>query len=529
MKSYLISRRSFLRGSCATLALPLLEIMSPALSYGAARKPSARTLRACVLYKGCGVNPSAWDITGATETTFELSKLLLPLKEHQKDITILSGINSSPKANGGHKQDSIAFMTGLPMQSKFKQSQSFDQVIADVIGTKTPVKSLVLRGDPYLDKDDVSENYLSYDAAGDPIPTADDPEIVFNTLFRGFNNAARRAETTSILDGVKDSYRAVVSKASGADRQTLEQYLSSIRDVEIQIEQFKGEADPERQARIASVKDFPAAGNVGERIKAMLDLIAIAFWTNTTNVASLMMSHTESRCVYDFIGVNEELHYLSHFVRARKQVLPSFDKVNQWHTTQFAYFLEKLKSFKEADSTLFDNSVVLFGSGIKHSDYHSVNDLPLVVSGGGGGQLALGRYVRYNNEPNSNLLLKIMQVMGVQKDSFAESTRALPGLTEMANFTYEVADDGSWKILSEGGGQIEVKGLLKLSVSLEDLNLYLIQLSNKTVVEIRSDFGTINSSQLDRHVGSVITLTGECKEMNGKKVITKFKDFTVQG
>ena len=527
MNSYLISRRTFLRGVGATLALPVLEIMSPALSYGGVRKPSAKTLRACVLYKGCGVNPSAWDITGATETTFELSKLLVPLKAHQKDITILSGINSSPKANGGHKQDSIAFMTGLPMQSKFKQSPSFDQIIANEIGTKTPVKSLVLRGDPYLDRDDVSENFLSYDAAGDPLPTADDPEIVFNTLFRGFNNAARRAETTSVLDRVKDSYRAVARKASGPDRQTLDQYLSSIRDVELQIAQFKGETDPERQARITSIKDFPATSNVGERIKAMLDLIAIAFWTNTTNVASLLMSHTESRCVYDFLGVNEELHYLSHFVRARKQVLPNFDKINQWHTTQFAYFLDKLKSFKDGDGTLFDNSVVLFGSGIKHSDYHSVNDLPLVVSGGGGGQLALGRYVRYQNEPNSNLLLRLMQIMGVKADAFGESTRPLPGLTEMANFKNDVVDDGTWSILKEENGQMEVKGLLKLSVSVEDPNLYFIQLSNKAVIEIRADFGTINSSHLDRSVGSVVTLRGECKEVNGRKVITKFKEIVV--
>ena len=528
MSSYLIERRTFLRGACASLALPLLEIMSPALSYGVEKKGVGKNLRACVLFKGCGVNPSAWDITGGTEREFELSKLLLPLKAHQKDVTILSGINSSSKANGGHKQDSVAFMTGRGVQSKFKQVQSFDQVIAEAIGGKSPVKSLVLRGDPYYDRDDFSENYLSYDAVGEAIPTADDPEIIFNTLFRGFNNRAHREATSSVLDGVKESYRAVVRKASGADRQTLEQYLAAVREVEVEIEQFKGDGDRERQERIAGIKDFPASGNLGERIKAMLDLIAIAFWTNTTRVASLMMSHTESRSVYDFLGVNEELHYLSHFVRARKAVLPNFDKVNQWHVGQFGYFLDKLKSFREGEGTIFDQSVVLFGSGIKHSDYHSVNDLPLVISGGGGGQIALGRHVRYDNEPNSNLLLKIIQMMGVKADAYGESTRSIPGVSELANFQPKSVDDGSWGILKEENGQMEVKGLLKLSVSVENPNLYYLELSNRTVVEIRSDFGAINSSHLDRSVGSVVRLSGEWKEENGKKVVTKFKNLVVQ-
>ncbi|MFT5525369.1 MAG: hypothetical protein ACI9HK_003337, partial [Pirellulaceae bacterium] len=338
--SYLINRRSFLRGTGVAMSLPLLEIMSPAIASAAAANKK-QDLRLCVLYKGCGVNPSSWDITGGGETKFNLSTLLSPLERHKNDIAILSGIDSDHRANGTHVSATLAFMTGQTKKSNFKQAPSFDQVIADEIGDRTPIKSLVLRGDPYIDNNDSSENFLSYDKEGQPLPVAADPEVVFNSLFRGFNNKAYRDSTKSILDQVKDSYQAVANKASNSDRATLEQYLTSIRDVEKEIDQFKSNDDADRQKRIAGVREFTAAQNMGERVKAMLDLIAIAFWTDTTHVATMMMAHTESRGIYDFIGINEEFHYLSHFVRNR-QVIPHFDRINQWHASQVAYFIDKL-------------------------------------------------------------------------------------------------------------------------------------------------------------------------------------------
>jgi hypothetical protein len=526
-QSYLINRRSFLRGTSVALSLPLLEIMSPAISSAAATDGQAPNLRMCVLYKGCGVNPSSWDITGGGETKFELSNLLAPLQRHKSDIAILSGIDSDHRANGTHTSATLAFMTGQTKKSNFKQAQSFDQVIADAIGDRTPVKSLVLRGDPYIEKHDSSENYLSYDQQGQPLPVAADPEVVFNSLFRGFNNKSYRDNTKSILDQVKDSYQAVANKASLNDRKTLEQYLSSIRDVEKQIDQFKSSDDVERQRRIAGIEEFTAARNMGERVKAMLDLIAIAFWTDTTHVASMMMAHTESRGIYDFIGINEEFHYLSHFVRNR-QVIPHFDKINQWHASQVAYFLDKLKSFRDGEGTVFDNSMVLYGSGLKHADYHSVADLPLVLSGGGGGQFKLGRYVRYRHAPNGNLLLKLMQMMGVEQEHFGNSDGPLAGVTETGTFNPAAVDDGSWKIQSVEANKIILKGLLKVQVTADDPNLYLIQLSNGTDVEIRSNFGNINGNRMDLHVGSVMTLTGEFKKADDKQIITKVVGYEVE-
>ncbi|MFP6691668.1 MAG: DUF1552 domain-containing protein [Pirellulales bacterium] len=526
-RPYLIPRRTFLRGTGVAMAIPLLEIMSPAVAAAADTDHQNDNLRFCVLYKGCGVNPSSWDITGGSETKFQLPKLLSPLEAHKNDINILSGIDSDHRANGTHVSATLAFMTGDVKKSNYRQSQSFDQVMADAIGNATPVRSLVLRGDPYIDKIDSSENYLSYDKNGEPLPVDADPEVVFNTLFKGFNNATYRARTKSILDQIKESYQAVAKKASRNDRETLEQYLTSVRDVEKKIAQFKANDNPLRDRRIAGIQDFTAARHMGERVKAMLDLTAIAFWTNTTRVASVMMAHTESRGIYDFLGINDEFHYLSHFVRNRK-VIPHFDQVNQWHADQFAYFLEKLKSFRDGNKTLFDNSMILFGSGLKHGDYHSVADLPLVLSGGGGGQIKLGRYVRYQHAPNGNLLLKLLRMMGVERDRFGNSTEPLAGITETGSFNPAAIDDGSWKVLSAEGNKIVARGLLKVRVTTDDPNLYLIQLSSGADIEIRSNFGNINGNKMDLYVGSVMNLTGEFKEVGGKRIITKVLGYEVE-
>ena len=371
-ESYLIPRRSFLRGVGAALALPSLEIMSPALAYS--RSAAAKNLRLCVLFKGAGVNPSSWDITGATETEFTLSKLLRPLEKNKKDIVILRNIDGDQRANGGHENVTVTFMTGNVRKSRLVQRQSFDQIVADHVGGETPVKSLQLRSDTYLDANDPSENFLSFGEDGRALPVEHNPEVVFNRLFKGFNNSGFRKRTASVLDEVKASYQSIVRKASHRDRQVLEHYLQSVRDVERELGQFKTLGNPARDSRMKRIQPVPAATDLAQRTRAMLDLIALAYWTDMTRVSTLMMAHTETRSTYDFLGVNDELHSLSHFVRTRNRSsgLSGYDKINHWYVQQFSYFLEKLKSLDDEEGSVFDNSIVLFGSGIKHGDYHSV-------------------------------------------------------------------------------------------------------------------------------------------------------------
>lgn len=527
-KSYLIPRRSFLFGAGAALALPSLDIMSPALSYAKTAGSSGQNnTRLCVLYKGAGVNPSAWDIHGATETNFKLSPLLSPLQKNKKDIVILRNVDTDQRANGGHSNVTVTFMTGNTRKGRGAQRQSFDQVIADQVGKQTPIKSLQMRSDTYLDANagDYAENFLSYDGDGQALPVEDNPEVLFNSLFRGFNSAAYRNQTTSVLDEVKASYQSVASKASKQDKHVLEQYFDSVRDVEKNIQQFKTQGNPQREAKLKQVKPVAAASDLPNRTKAMLDLTAMAFWTDMTRVATHMMAHTESRTVYKFLGLDDELHMLSHFVRTRNRSggLSGYDKINMWYVQQFGYFLDKLKSLKDGDGTLFDNSIVLFGSGIKHGDYHSVSDLPLVLGGGGGGEIKTGRHVTYPNTHNNNLHLKIMQMMGLNVSKYGQSTRALGGISEMGNFKPKYVDDGSWKIVKESGKDIEVKGMLTISVKPDDLNYYILMMSNNKSIDVRAAFMDIHNTKMDASVGSVVYLTGQFTVKNGIKVITKVK------
>jgi hypothetical protein len=519
--SYLIPRRTFLRGVGAALALPSLEIMSPALSYAKAA-PANKALRMAVLFKGAGVNPSSWDITGATETDFELSKLLSPLEKNKSDIVLLRNIEGSGKG-GGHESATVNFMTGQLRKSRLIQRQSFDQVIADHVGKNTPVKSLQLRSDTYLDGNDPAENFLSYDQDGKALPVEDKPEVVFNHLFKGFHNSGFRQRTKSVLDEVKESYAAIARKASNQDKQVLEQYLQSVRDVERDIEQFSAQNNPGRDARLREIRPVPAANNLADRTRAMLELMALAFWTDMTRVCTLIMAHTESRSTFEFLGINDELHMLSHFVRTRNRSsgLSGYDKINHWYVQQFGQFIDRLKSLKDADGTVFDNSAILFGSGIKHGDYHSVSDLPLVLAGGGGGKILPGRYVEYPNVPNGNLHLKLMDIMGVQREQFGNSTGLLTGISEKANLAPKYVDDGSWKIVKETGNKMVLKGMLKISVKPDDLNLYLVQLSNKEQLEIRPSFGNVHNLRLDACVGSVVDMEGEFTVKDGRKIITK--------
>ncbi|MFT5470944.1 MAG: hypothetical protein ACI8UO_006077 [Verrucomicrobiales bacterium] len=521
--AYQIPRRTFLRGAGASLALPFLEIMSPAVSYAKAKAAQTDPVRLCVLYKGCGVNPHSWDIYGGTETEFELSKILRPLAPVQKDILVLGNLDNEGVSS--HMDAPGTFMSAT--RHKDKNRYTFDQQIADRIGGQTPIKSVQLTADnvwkqhPWL-------NILSYDKTHKPIRGQHDPQSAFDLIFKNAERAKRQTELASVLDGVKDASSSLLRRASSADQQVLQQYFDSLRDVETSIERARANgqaaaADP----KLAQIDPTLEVGNLGERIKAMMDLIALAFWTDSTRVASCMLANTNSRIHYDFIGVNAEFHYVSHHVR-NKKVLPKYDGINVWHTEQLLYLIEKLKALPDGSGTVFDNSLILWGSGIKHGDYHSLTDLPLVLAGGGGGQVNLGRHVRYPDpQPYANLLLTLMQLMGAPTPSIGDSTGLLPGITERANFTPVNRDDGSWKITEADGKTLTAKGLLRIEIEGEQ-EYYLLRLSDKSDLRIRVPFMNNHKLRFDRNVGKVVTLTGQYNETDGKKVVVSLKSAQAQ-
>ena len=517
---YLIPRRQLLRGiGSAAIGLPLLEIMSPAIAPAANRDGAAAT-RLCVLYKGCGVYPHAWDIVGGTESEFELSSLLQPLSSVKDDILVLRNLDHIfGKNNGGHLVAPSLSMTGALPDKRHKSFHSIDQIVADEVGDRTPVKSLQLTADS-LWKQHPWINYLSHDAEGNPIPPDRDPGLVFDKLFRGMNNRRHRQQTKSVLDAVKESSDGVMRRASSSDRAVLAQYFEAIRDVEKQLASFDGAAEPARDKKLARLDDFAIEANLGGKVKAMMDLIALSFWTDTTRVATMMMANTNSRCTYSFLGLNEEMHFMSHYVRNRG-ILASFNAVNQWHTAQFAYLLEKLKSYQEGSGNMLDHSIVLFMSGIKHGDYHTLTDIPVILAGKGAGQIDTGRHVRYPEPtPFPNLLLSVARMMGVQKDQIGESTGLLDGISGPAGYPMSVVDDGSWKITSDDGKSVLAKGLLLVSEDIQDTNAYYLQLSDKSKLEIRVPFMVVHNLVFDANVGRVVSIKGTWGMKDGRQVIT---------
>ncbi len=515
--SYLIPRRTFLRGAGVSLSLPLLDIMSPAVSY-AKTKSAKPPVRMCVLYKGCGVNPHAWDIVGGTETKFELSKIMQPLRPVQKDILVVGNLDN--QGSSDHMDAPGTFMSAA--RHKSKQRYSFDQQIADQIGSQTPIKSLQLTADnvwkqhPWL-------NILSYDKTNQPMRGHHDPQAAFDMMFKDAARAARQKELASVLDGVKGASASLNRRASTRDKQVLQHYFDSVRDVEKSIERARANGQvAATDKKLAELDPSLAAGNLGERIKAMMDLITLAFWTDSTRIASCMLANTNSRIHYDFMGVNAEFHYVSHHVR-NKKVTPKYDKINVWHATQLAYMIQKFKGLKDGNGTLFDNSLILWGSGIKHGDYHSLTDLPVILTGGAGGQVKLGRHVRYPKaRPFGDLLLTVMKLMGAQTKSIGDASDHLPGITEMANFKPTNPDDGSWKIIQADAKSLTAKGLLRIGIDGEKEH-YLLRLSNQSDLKIDIPFMNNHKLRFDRNVGKVVTVTGQYKTVNGIKVMVSLK------
>lgn len=511
--SYLIPRRTMLRGAGVSLALPLLDIMSPALSSAeSARKAPTRL---CVLYKGCGVNPHSWDVVGGTETDFELSRILQPLSDVRDDILVVGNLDN--QGSSDHMDAPGTFMSAT--KHKDRNRYSFDQRVADRIGSETPIKSMQLTADnvwkqhPWL-------NILSYDNKDQPLRGQHDPQAVFDMMFRDTSRANRQNQLLSVLDGVKEASSSLSRKVSVRDKRVLEQYFDSIRDIETSIEQARRNSrTADLDTKLSDIDPSLKVGNLGERIKAMLDLITLAFWTDSTRVVSCMLANTNSRSHYDFMGVNAEFHYVSHHVR-NKKVLPAYDKINIWHTGQLKYLIEKLKSISDGNASLFDNSLILWGSGIKHGDYHSLTDLPLVVAGRGGGKVELGRHVRYPQaRPYGNLLVTLMDIMGTDATGIGDSTGPLPGITEKANFQPTNPDDGSWKIVKSDGDTLTAKGLLRISIEAEDVEFYQLRLSDKSDLEIRIPYMNNHKLRFDRCVGKVVTVTGKYKINTGRKTI----------
>ena len=521
MKSYLINRRQVLRGTGTALALPLLDIMAPAVQ----AKPQAKPpIRLGVLYKGNGVHPPSWDISGTSETDFEFSPLVKPLETVKDDVLFLSNLDHT-EGGWSHHSCAVAFLgaTGANGRSLDRQQpETIDQLIARKAGKNTNLPSLELTCDGIFLPEPVT-SYISYDQQGRAVPRESDPQIVFDRMFRGINKEGDRARHLSILDAVLEDARDLKRKGSSDDVRKLEAYLEAVRRVEQQIrdleeqsadDTFAPTTKPKLQRPIVS-ESFPT------RVKALLDMMVLAFWTDTTRMSSFLMANSSSRIVFDFLGINEEHHYLSHFVRnAGTKYITHFNMITQWHVEQFKYLTQRLSAIEEAGERLLDNTMLLFGSSMKHGDYHSGRDLPVVLAGGKNAGIKTGRWLKYpDSQPYGNLLAGLAERMGVDASGLGSITGTLEGLDRTMNYDFGVTDTGNW-VVQVNGNKLEFSGLVRPTTDLEKTNVYYIRLSDGRDVKLDASFGNLNGKRIDHYVGRVAKITGPFRREGSRYVVT---------
>ena len=426
-----ISRRTVLRGLGATIALPWLEGMGSLSAWGAGVAPG-RTApnRMAFVYVPNGKDMKSWT-PKETGEKFALPEILQPLAAHQKDLVVISGLTADkarPHGDGGgdHARAMSAFLTGAQPRktdgADIHCGTSVDQLAASRISGQTHLDSLEIgceEGNMAGGCDSgyscVYSSTVSWRSATQPIPKETNPKLVFERLFGNqdtVERARRAAARKSVLDYISDDAKSFNARLGRADQQKMDEYFSSIRDIEQRIA---------RNAALAPIRppaNFPIPqgkpGNYEEHIRIMCDLMVLAFQMDATRVCTFVMANEGSNKAYPWIGINEGHHELSHHGNDAKKI-SKIRQINSFHTTQFAYLLGKMKSIKEGNGTLLDHSMIVYGSGNSDGNRHNHDDLPVLLAGSAGGTIKTGRHVQLPGEtPVTNLWVSMLERIDVR-------------------------------------------------------------------------------------------------------------------
>jgi hypothetical protein len=444
-----LSRRTLLRGFGATLALPLLDAMAPALT--ALTGTSARGIRRmAVIYTPNGMMMPNWTPRGEG-ASFELSPILEPLAPFRNQSVVISGLADKygwpqgDEGTGDHARAAATFLTGVHVRktdgADIRGGVSMDQIAARALGNDTQLASLELAIESveFLGACDSGyscayANTIAWRSPTTPLPMENDPRAVFDRLFGATDStdaASRRARAIkerSILDSVTDRVRELQRSLGVRDTAKMTEYLDAVRDVERRIQ--KAEA---QSARELPTVDRPAGvpPTFEDHARLMFDLLLLAFQTDMTRVSTFMLGREVSGRAYPEIGVPDSHHPVSHHQNDPEK-LAKLAKINVFHLQQFVYFLEKMRRTPDGDGSLLDHSMLLYGSGISDSNIHMHDNLPLVLVGGGAGQITGGRHVRYPKDtPVTNLFLNMLDKLGVPAEQFGDSTGRLPYLSDI--------------------------------------------------------------------------------------------------
>jgi hypothetical protein len=435
-----LPRRTFLRGMGATVALPLLDAMVPALT--AQNAGAAKPVRRLgFVYMPMGAHMPEW--TPKSEGTLgDLSPALRSLAPVADQITVLTNLELKNAYPGTHATSNAAFLSAA--KAKWTESTDYylgttvDQVAAQHLGKETQLSSLELAMDLLTTVGQcdngyacVYQNNLSWSSPTTPLPAEAHPRIAFERLFGDGGSSADRLtelrKKSSLLDWVREDIGRLQRKLSPADRTKVTQYLDTVREVERRIQKAEAETADSRLPDLDRPVGVPAA--YADHARLMFDLQVLALQGDVTRVITFQLAREASTRTYPEIGVSEAHHPLTHN-GGDPEKLAKVAQINAFHVSLFSYFLQKLKATPEGNGTLLDHSLYLYGSGMGNADVHDHVNLPILVAGGAG-KFKGGRHIRYAEPaPLANLHLTLLDRVGVKLDSFADSKSKVPELIE---------------------------------------------------------------------------------------------------
>jgi len=438
----LLKRRTFLQGLGTTMALPLLDIMQPherLASAAVAAKPPVRT---AFIFFPNGVIVPSWtpESTGAG---YQLPRTLKPLENLKSDINVISGlaqINARALGDGAgdHARCASVYLTGAhPTKTSgadIKAGVSVDQVAAQQVGHQTRLPSLELglvRGRNAGQCDSgyscAYSSNISWRTPSTPTAKEIVPKLAFERLFGGGaekekQRALHLKDRQSILDLVKQDADRLKKQLGRNDKRKIDEYFSSVREIEQRIERSTHQ-EKIKPPEMKLPDGIPS--ELQEHIRLMYDLMVLAFQTDTTRIATFMVGNAGSNRTYPMVGVNSGHHELSHHRNDDKK-MADIQKIDEYLTSQFGYFLNRLKSTPEGNSNLLDNSMICYGSAISDGNRHSHHDLPIILAGKGGGTIKTGFHHEVKKEtPLSNLFVSMLDRTGASVTSFGDSTGRL--------------------------------------------------------------------------------------------------------
>lgn len=440
-----ISRRQVLRGMGTALALPMLEGALPLSALAQSLRPAQRPNRIAFLFVPNGVNMEHW--TPATEGALDtLPTVLEPLQPLKSEFQVLTGLaqrNAFALGDGpgDHARSSAAWLTGVHPKktagSDIQNGISADQVASQHIGGRTRLPSLELGCERGAVSGNCDSGYscaysssISWRSPTTPMPKEVNPRMVFERLFGDSELAEeslqkRRKQRISILDLVAEDAAELKRKLGSRDKLKIEEYFTSVRDIESRLERME-----DSEAKLVKMGQKPTGvpSDYGEHVRLMGDMMILAFQADLTRISTFMFANEGSNRNYRNIGISDGHHDISHHGKQAEK-LEKKRQIDRFHVEQLAYILNRMRSIREVEGTLLDNTMLLYGGGIGDGDRHNHDDLPILLAGRGAGKLKPGRHVRFRQgTPLNNLFLSMLDKVGVDVEQLGDSTGKLQGL-----------------------------------------------------------------------------------------------------